>query len=77
VTLPAFLSETHKVGDQGLRFDTRGVVERWLNKDEWLNWDFKVNHPGTFEVVLLSSEQNTDEIGKAVTLSKSRWPGKS
>lgn len=57
VTLPAFLSETHKVGDQGLRFDTRGVVERWLNKDEWLNWDFKVNHPGTFEVVLLSSEQ--------------------
>jgi alpha-L-fucosidase len=57
VTLPAFLSETHKVGDQGLRFDTRGVIERWLNKDEWLNWDFKVNHPGTFEVVLLSSEQ--------------------
>jgi alpha-L-fucosidase len=57
VTLPAFLSETHKVGDQGLRLDTRGVVERWLNKDEWLNWDFKVNHPGTFEVILLSSEQ--------------------
>lgn len=57
VTLPAFLSETHKVGDQGLRLDTRGVVERWLNKDEWLNWDFKVNHPGTFEVVLLTSEQ--------------------
>ena len=57
VTLPAFLAETHKVGDQGLRLDTRGVVERWLNKDEWLNWDFKVSHPGTFEVVLLSSEQ--------------------
>jgi len=57
VTLPAFLSETHKVGDQGLRLDTRGVVERWVNKDEWLNWDFKVSHPGAFEVVLLSSEQ--------------------
>jgi len=57
ITLPAFLAETHKVGDQGLRLDTRGVVERWLNKDEWLNWDFKVSHPGAFEVVLLSSEQ--------------------
>ena len=57
VRLPAFLSEVHKVGDQGLRFDTRGVVERWLNKDEWLNWDFKINHPAAFDVVLLSSEQ--------------------
>jgi len=57
VTLPAFLSETHLMGDQGLRLDSRGVVERWLNKDEWLKWDFKVSRPGTFEVVLLSSEQ--------------------
>jgi alpha-L-fucosidase len=57
VTLPAFLSEAHKLGDQGLRLDSRGVIERWLNKDEWLNWDFKVNHPGAFDVVLLSSEQ--------------------
>jgi alpha-L-fucosidase len=57
VTLPAFLSEAHKVGSEGLRFDSRGVVERWLNKDEWLGWDFKVNRSGTFDVVLLTSEQ--------------------
>jgi len=57
VTLPAFLSEAHKVGDQGLRLDSRGVVERWLNKDEWLDWDFKVSQSGAFDVVLLSSEQ--------------------
>ena len=57
VTLPAFLSETHNVGKEGLRFDSRGVIERWLSKDEWLGWDFKVSRPGTFDVVLLTSEQ--------------------
>ncbi|HKC66072.1 MAG TPA: alpha-L-fucosidase [Pyrinomonadaceae bacterium] len=57
LTLPAYLSEVHKAGGEGLRFDSRGVVERWLNKDEWLSWDFKVSSPGTFDVVLLSSEQ--------------------
>jgi alpha-L-fucosidase len=57
VTLPAFLADIHKAGDDGLRLDTRGVVEKWVNKDEWLDWDFKVSHPGKFEVVLLSSEQ--------------------
>src|SRR5204863_147152 len=50
VTLPAFLSEAHKVGDQGLHLDTRGVVERWLDKDEWLDWDFKISQPGAFDV---------------------------
>ena len=57
VTLPAFLSEVHQVGEQGLRLDSRGVVERWLNKDEWVSWDFKISQPGAFDVVLLSSEQ--------------------
>jgi alpha-L-fucosidase len=58
VTLPAFLAEVHKTAaQQQLRFDSRGVVERWLNKDEWMDWDFKVSQPGSFEVVVLTSEQ--------------------
>jgi alpha-L-fucosidase len=57
ITLPGYLSEVHKSGTEGLRFDSRGVIERWLNKDEWLGWNFKVVHPGSFEVLLLSSEQ--------------------
>ena len=57
VTLPAFLSNVHKSGDAGLRFDSRGVAERWLNKDEWVDWDFKVSKPGKFDVVVLTSEQ--------------------
>src|SRR6185436_14462401 len=58
VTLPAFLAEVHKTAaQQQLRLDSRGVVERWLNKDEWMDWDFKVSQPGTFEVVILTSEQ--------------------
>lgn len=57
VTLPAFLSNVHKSGDAGLRFDSRGVAERWVNKDEWVDWDFKVSKPGKFDVVVLTSEQ--------------------
>lgn len=58
VTLPAHLAEVHKAAAaQQLRLDSRGVVERWLNKDEWMNWDFKVNQPGAFDVVVLTSEQ--------------------
>jgi len=57
VTLPAFLSTAHKVGNDGLRFDSRGVAERWTNKDEWVDWNFKVSDPGTFDVVIITSQQ--------------------
>ena len=58
VTLPAFLSNVHKApGDQGLRFDGRGVTERWTNKDEWVDWNYKISKPGTFDVLVLTSEQ--------------------
>jgi alpha-L-fucosidase len=57
ITLPAFLSSVHRVGDAGVRFDSRGVAERWTNKDEWVDWDFKVTKPGTFDVVVVTSQQ--------------------
>ena len=58
IALPAFLSNVHKTsGNEGLRFDGRGVAERWLDKNDWVDWDFKVSKPGTFEVVILTSEQ--------------------
>jgi hypothetical protein len=58
VTLPAYLSEIHRApGSSQLRFDSRGVVERWLNKDEWLSWDYQVSSPGTFDVVAITSGQ--------------------
>ena len=40
-----------------LRFDARGVAERWTNKDEWLSWDFRVVRPGEYDVVVVTSEQ--------------------
>jgi hypothetical protein len=57
ITLPAFLSNIHKTGEDGLRFDSRGIAERWLTKDAWVDWEFKVSKPGTFDVVVLTSEQ--------------------
>lgn len=58
VTLPAYLAQVHAPsGKPELRFDGRGVAERWTNKDEWLEWDFRVSKPGTFHVSLVTSEQ--------------------
>jgi alpha-L-fucosidase len=58
VTLPAFLSNVHKQAEKSaFRFDSRGVAERWLDKNDWLDWNFKVSKPGTFDVVVLTSEQ--------------------
>ena len=57
MTLPAFLSTVNKGAADSLRFDSRGVVERWTNKDEWLGWNFRVVRPGAYEVVLVTSEQ--------------------
>jgi hypothetical protein len=40
-----------------MRLDSRGVVEQWTRKDDWIDWDFKVTRPGAYDVVLVSSEQ--------------------
>jgi alpha-L-fucosidase len=57
VTLPASLAEMHNASGDGIRLDSRGVIERWLNREEWLSWEFKLHHPGAFEVVAITSEQ--------------------
>src|SRR5260370_36780571 len=57
VTLPAYLSDIHAAAKPKLRFDSRGVVEQWLDKSEWLSWDFQVSSPGEFEVVAITSGQ--------------------
>jgi alpha-L-fucosidase len=57
VTLPAALAEMHNASEAGMRLDSRGVIERWVNKDEWLSWEFKMHRPGAFDVVAITSEQ--------------------
>ena len=59
VTLPAHLSEVHRAAGaaEGLRFDSRGVAERWTDRDEWLGWDFRLVRPGEYDVVVVTSEQ--------------------
>lgn len=57
LTLPAHSAEVHHSGQSGLRLDSRGVIEHWINKDEWLEWTFQASKPGTFNVTLITSEQ--------------------
>jgi alpha-L-fucosidase len=57
VTLPAYLGELHKSTGSQTRLDSRGVIERWLDAHDSLEWTFKVNHPGRFDVQLITSQQ--------------------
>ena len=58
VTLPASLAEVHEASSgPHLKLDSRGVAERWVNKDEWMSWRFTVSAPGKFDLSLISSEQ--------------------
>jgi alpha-L-fucosidase len=54
VMLPAYLADLH--GTKA-RPDTRGVMEHWTDKAEWVDWKFQVSQPGTFDVTLITSEQ--------------------
>ncbi|PYX94720.1 MAG: alpha-L-fucosidase [Acidobacteria bacterium] len=61
VDLNAYLGNIHKADkDSTLRMDTRGVAEHWTNKEDWLDWNFKLVQPGTFDVVLVTSGQKNN-----------------
>src|SRR5262249_5460916 len=37
--------------------DARGVMERWTKAQDWMEWSFKVNAGGAFDVELVTSQQ--------------------
>jgi alpha-L-fucosidase len=57
VTLAPSLGDLHVSPGSGIRLDSRGVIERWTRAADWIGWDFKINHPGTFDVELITSQQ--------------------
>ena len=57
VTLPGHLSELHRSPESQAQLDSRGVMERWTSPKDWIEWSFKVNAPGAFDVELITSQQ--------------------
>jgi alpha-L-fucosidase len=57
VTMPPQLGDLHKSPGSQARPDSRGVMERWTRAQDWIEWSFKVNHPGAFDVELVTSQQ--------------------
>ncbi len=57
VTLPAYLGSLHKAPNSGTRPDSRGVMERWTNAQDWIGWNFKVRDGGKYNVELITSQQ--------------------
>jgi alpha-L-fucosidase len=44
-----------------LKFDARGVAERWTSEADGLSWTFKLVTPGTFRLQLVTSEKKYGE----------------
>jgi alpha-L-fucosidase len=57
INLAAQLGNLHKSEGSEVRFDSRGVAEHWTRAGDSLEWSFKVNHPGEFDVELITSQQ--------------------
>ena len=57
VTLSAYMANLHKAAGSKMNLDSRGVISDWRSAGDWADWSFKVNHPGVFNVVLVTSEQ--------------------
>jgi alpha-L-fucosidase len=71
VTLPAYLGELHKSAGSGVRPDSRGVMERWTNAQDSIDWNFKVRDGGKYNVELITSQQkygNGWDGGQRVTV---------
>jgi alpha-L-fucosidase len=71
VTLPAYLGALHKSAGSGVRPDSRGVMERWTNSQDWIDWSFKVRNGGKYNVELITSQQkygNGWDGGQRVTV---------
>jgi alpha-L-fucosidase len=57
ITLPAYLGDLNKSPGSEIRLDSRGVIERWFSARDSMAWSFKANHPGAFDVQLITSQQ--------------------
>jgi len=57
IALPAYLSQLHKSPGSTAQLDSRGVMERWTKAQDWMEWNFKVNAAGVFDVELITSQQ--------------------
>ncbi len=57
VTLSAYMASLHPAPGSKMKLDSRGVVTDWVSTGDWSEWSFKVNRPGAFDVVVVTSQQ--------------------
>ncbi len=55
--MPAYLGTLHRGADSKLGLDGRGVIEHWVSKEDSVDWNFKADQPGTYDVTVLTSDQ--------------------
>ncbi|NLO81660.1 MAG: alpha-L-fucosidase [Clostridiales bacterium] len=55
IILPACLAQLHKGdNDSRMHISISGVVENWLSEKDWLEWNFTVLRPGSYELELVT-----------------------
>lgn len=53
ITLDGFMAQIHRAATNSkITVAASGIVEKWLNEEDWLSWTFKVVEPGSYQIVL-------------------------
>jgi alpha-L-fucosidase len=64
VVLSPIFAEVRKASsDSSLAIDNRGVATRWFNPQDALSWSFRCYRPGSYKVVLVTSESRGPQVG--------------
>ena len=64
VVLSPIFAEVRKASSESsLAIDNRGVATRWFNPQDTLSWSFRCYRPGSYKVVLVTSESRGPQVG--------------
>jgi alpha-L-fucosidase len=64
VVLSPIFAEVRKASSESsLAIDNRGVATRWFNPQDALSWSFRCYRPGSYKVVLVTSESRGPQVG--------------
>jgi alpha-L-fucosidase len=64
VVLSPIFAEVRKASaESSLAIDNRGVATRWFNPQDTLSWSFRCYRPGSYKVVLVTSESRGPQVG--------------
>ncbi|MCL5019860.1 MAG: alpha-L-fucosidase, partial [Patescibacteria group bacterium] len=61
-SLESFLADIHKTSaDTSIKIDDQGIINNWFNEKSRLSWNIKVMDPGSYEVVIITTDSKSGD----------------